>query len=294
LSLKLKIFLNTKDTYKSMKKYTILAWMLLVTLGCVYAQDTTTGTTGSSDAADYAPAAGDITGAILLGRGNYLNSGLAVPASANLSWTVPGTAPYNNTLDPNSNDITNMVGAEVRYFLMDNIALKLSGGAIIRNTPSQTNVPGFVDSNTNNAAWIPAYAAVQADNRVDMNINLGGEYHFTSKYSRLFPYAGVTIPFYYARQSYYDPTINLNGGGNISIVDVGVRSAEIVGFGGQLVGGVDYYLMEGFYFGFEIKPVSVVYAYSVKSPGPGLEAGEAENTAWSFFSQPFLKFGFRF
>src|SRR5687768_3676385 len=121
-----------------MKKYTILAWMLLVSLGCVYAQDattttTTTTTTGSGDAADYAPAAGDISAAIIFGRGNFLNNGLTLVQTANASWTVPGTAPYNNTQEVNSNDITNIVGAEARYFLMDNIALKLSGGAIIRN-----------------------------------------------------------------------------------------------------------------------------------------------------------------
>ena len=282
-----------------MKKLSILAWMLAATLG-VYAQDSgTTTTTSSGDgAADYAPAAGDFSGALLFGRGNFLYSGLDVTSTANLSWTVPGSAPYNNTVDANSNDVTNMVGAELRYFLMDNIALKLSGGAIIRNTPAQANVPGFIDSNTNSAAWIPAYAAVKADNRVESNVNLGAEYHFGSKYNRLFPYAGLTVPFYYSRQSFYDPTIIYpdpsSSGQDIDVVDVGIRSTEIIGFGGQLVGGFDFYLFEGFYTGFEIKPVSVVYAYSTKSPGPGLPAGEAQNTTISFFTQPFIKLGFRF
>jgi hypothetical protein len=281
-----------------MKKYTIIVLMLLGTLGCVYAQDTSTTSTSSSDG-DYAPAAGDISAAILFGRGNFLNTGLDVPTVPNSSWTVPGTAPYANTVEANENPVTNIVGGEVRYFLMDNIALKLSGGAIIRNTPARANVPGIIESGTNNATWIPAYAAVEADNKVDANVNIGGEYHFTTKYSRLYPYAGVTIPFYYARRSLYNPTINYSTGGSSSgydqaVVDVGVRSAEIVGFGGQIVGGVDYYLMEGLYFGFEIKPVSVVYAYSNKIAAPGLESGQADNTTWSFFSQTFFKVGFRF
>jgi len=286
-----------------MKKYTILAWMLLVSLGCVYAQDTsttttTTTTTGSSSGdASYAPAAGDISAAIIFGRGNFLNGGLSVTPVASSTWTVPGTAPYNNTVDANSNDITNMIGAEVRYFLMDNIALKLSGGAIFRNTPSQINSPGSIDPTASNATWIPAIQATPADNRSDVNINLGGEYHFTSKYNRLFPWAGLTIPFYYARQSVYDPTILYTPDGSssdIDVYDVGLRSSEIVGFGAQVAGGVDYYLMEGFYFGFEIKPVSFVYAAQIKSPGPGLPAGKSDNTTFSFFSQPFLKVGFRF
>lgn len=280
--------------------------MLLGTLGCVYAQDTSTTTTTTSTSSsdgDYAPAAGDISAAILFGRGNFLNTGLDVPTVPSSNWTVPGSAPYNNTVDDQENPVTNIVGGEVRYFLMDNIALKLSGGAIMRNTPARANVPGLIDPNTNNATWIPAYAAVEADNKVDANINLGGEYHFTTKYSRLYPYAGVTVPFYYARRSVYDPTINYeteSGSSSSSspapqaVVDVGVRSAEIVGFGGQLVGGIDYYLMEGLYFGFEIKPVSVVYSYSNKLAAPGLESGKADNTTWSFFSQTFFKVGFRF
>lgn len=275
-----------------MKKFTILLSMLLVTLGCVYAQDSSSER--SSSDGNYAPAAGDISAAILLGRGNFLNTGLAVPTIANPNWTVPGTAPYANVVDGNNNPMTNIVGVEVRYFLTDNIAIKLSGGGIIRNTPARDNIPGVISGN-NNATWIPAYAAVEADNRVDANVNLGGEYHFATRVSRLFPYVGVTIPFYYARQSYYNPTITYQGDGNeAGAVDVGVRSAEIIGFGGQLAGGVDYYLMEGLYFGFEVKPVSMIYAYNQKLPAPGLEFGEADNTTWSFFSQTFFKLGFKF
>jgi outer membrane protein W len=294
-----------------MKKYTILASMLLVTLGCVYAQDTstttTTTTTSSSSAADYAPAAGDISGAILFGRGNFFHSAdlLLTPPSivfdasgSVVTWTVPGNSPYNSTVDPNDNPITNIVGGEVRYFLMDNIALKLSGAAIFRNTPARVNTPALIDDGAPSAAWIPAYAAVEADNRADININLGGEYHFSSKYSRLFPYAGLTVPFYYARRSAYDPTIidadGSSSGSNVEIVDVGFRHTEVIGFGAQAVGGVDYYLLEGLYFGFEIKPISFVYAYSNRSPAPGLEVGQAENTTFSFFTQPFFKVGFRF
>lgn len=78
------------------------------------------------------------------------------------------------------------------------------------------------------------------------------------------------------------------------IHDIGARHAEMIGFGAQLVSGVDYYLMEGLYFGFEIKPVSYVYAYSTKFPNPGLETLQADAHTLSFFSQTFLKVGYRF
>ena len=264
--------------------------MLLTTLTGLYAQDT------KEAAPSFTPEAGDFSGAILFGRGNFLNSGVGTIQTANTSWTVSGQAPFNNTVDPNFNDVTNSVGAEMRYFLATNIALKLSGGAIIRNTPAMANVPGFIDSSAPNAAWIPAYQAVVADNTSDINVNLGGEYHFTTKYNRLSPYAGLTVPFYYGRRSQYDPTINDNlppDDPNF-VTDVGVRHVEQMGFGVQGVIGADYYLMEGFYFGFELKPVSYVYAKNAKYPAPGLEPLNAATSTWAFFSQTFLKIGFRF
>jgi hypothetical protein len=286
-----------------MKKIQILAVALLAAFGA-YAQDAPTSSTGGgSSSGDFAPSAGDISGALLFGRGNFFNGGLEVPG-VSATWTedpVTGASPYANTVDPNENSVTNIVGAEARYFLASNIALKISGGAIIRNTPARPNVPGFIDDGTDAGAWIPAYAAVEADNRVDINVNLGGEYHFTTQYNRLYPYVGATIPYYYARRSMYDPTIEEgtegSGGdepGTPTVIDVGVRSVEIIGFGLQAVGGVDYYLMDGLYFGFETKPISYVYAYSNKIPAPGLETLSADTHTWSFFSQTFVKVGFRF
>jgi outer membrane protein W len=283
-----------------MKKFKVLAAVLFCALG-VYAQDNTSSTGGSSSSGDFQPSAGDISGAILFGRGNFLNTGLDVPgvSSSWISTPVTGSSPYANTVDPNENSASNIVGIEGRYFLTDNIALKLSGGSIIRNTPARPNVPGFIESSSDPGTWIPAYASVEADNRVDVNLNIGGEYHFTSQYSRLFPYVGATVPYYYARRSMYDPTIQEESGsggdpGTPTVVDVGVRSVEIIGFGLQAVGGVDYYLMEGLYLGIETKPISYVYAYSNKIPAPGLETLSADTHTWSFFSQTFIKLGFRF
>lgn len=277
-----------------MKKIAIVVLTLLTIGGCVFAQDNGTG-----NSTGFSPSAGDMSVSLLFGRGNFLNAGLTVPGLPTAGWTVPGTAPYANMVDPNENPVTNIVGAEVRYFVAANFALKLSGGAIMRNTPAQANVPGYIDTTTPNGTWIPAYAAVEADDRVDANANLGAEWHFATKYSRLYPYLGVTVPFYYSRRSMYNPTIiypdpNDPDADDQVTLDIGTRTAEIVGFGGQFVAGVDYYLMEGMYFGFELKPVSYVYAYSNKVAAPGLESAKADNSTLSFFSQTFIKVGFRF
>lgn len=290
-SFRITFSLNKILKTKMMKKYTILAAMLLGLLGGVSAQDG--GSTQTSSSAGYAPKAGNISGAILFGRGNFLNAG-QVPSSQ--TYSIPGTAPQNTTVGTDGNSVNNIVGVELRYFIADNFALKLSGGGILNHTPGRANVPGVVIEGTDgNPIIIPHHNAVVADDRADVNVNLGGEYLFSTSNSRLFPYVGATVPFYYARRSMYDPTIASDeDGSNPVIVDMGTRHAETIGFGIQAVTGVDYYLMDGFYFGFEIKPVSYVYAYSTKVAAPGLGGLQADNHSISFLSQTFMKIGFRF
>lgn len=243
----------------------------------------------------YAPEKGDVSLGVLFGRGNFLTSGLLVPSVPQPGWTVPGAAPYANFVSGNDNSASNIVGVEGRYFVADDFALKLSGGAIIRDTPSRLNVESTTDfSNTNNQAWIPNYESVEARDEVDANVTLGGEFHFDTKYSRVSPYTGLSVPFYYARRSLYDPAVTTAPNGQAVITDIGTRHIEIIGAGAQLVAGVDYYLLEGFFVGAEIKPVSYVYAYSQKSPGPGLENLESDTHTFSFLAQTFLKLGFRF
>ncbi|MDH5400608.1 MAG: BT1926 family outer membrane beta-barrel protein [Cyclobacteriaceae bacterium] len=293
-----------------MKKIIIPIFLLLLFAGAgVQAQDEDSGGGG-----DFAPAAGDISGAIIFGQQMYITSGVYAPNSPySSSWSVSGQAPYANNVSMSSS-ITNMVGAEARYFITNNIAAKLSGGAIKRATPARDNIQGMYDYYTPNAGWIPDYQAVEGNKEVFVNINVGGEYHFTSKYDRLYPWAGVTVPFYYGRNSRYNPTVwqnDLNqhtwvtgdseststgelNDPSIIVTDVGPRHTEMVGFGGSAVGGVDYYLKEGFFIGFEIKAISYIYAYSLKYPAPGLESLGADTHTWSFLSQPYFKVGFRF
>lgn len=269
---------------------------MLGSLPAVYCQENR-----GAEEQKYAPAAGDLAGTVMFGRGNFLNWGIEymMPSApgADASWTVPGTAPYNNTVDANHNETSNIVGVELKYFLTDKFAIRASGGGIVRHTPARTNVPGFINADAPNATWIPAYASVESDNSVEANFSLGGEIQFTSQSNRLFPYVGIAIPFYYSRKSLYDPTIiAVEEGMGLTdpVVDVGMRHVEIVGMGGQFVAGVDFYLLEGLFFGIEVKPASYVYAFNTKVAAPGLEAGQADNHSFSFFSQTFLKLGFRF
>lgn len=268
-----------------MKKHIIISALLLSMLG-VFAQNATDPVT------DFGPKGGEFSGAVLFGRGSFLNTGLDVPSAPwKTDWTVSGSAPYLNSDEAGSNTITNMLGVEGRYFVTSKHALKFSGGAIYRTTPPRNNVSGVIDPSSPNAVWIPAYEAVEGAQNVDFNFNLGFDFLLPSKkFERLFPYVGFNIPSYYARRSLYDPTITDEG----TVVDVGIRHAEIYGLGLQTVAGVDYYLAKGVYCGFEFKPVSYVYTFNRKLPAPGLEPLEADAHTWSFCSQIYFKVGFRF
>jgi hypothetical protein len=254
-----------------MKKYLILCLILIFALTGVQAQDNGSNQDCKADscrvAVKYAPERGDFTAAMVFGRGAYLNGGLVVPSSLG---AVDGTAPYDNGVDANSNSITNMVGAEGRYYVKSNFAVTFSGGAIMRNTPAQLFIPGVADTD------VPDYNAVVADEKIDLTISIGAQWLFTTKNDRLFPYLGFALPYDYARRSLYDPTVTVSNTGDPVITEV------------------DYYVAKDVFFGFDIKPVSYTYAASVKTPGPGLPSLESDTNTISFLAQFSFKVGFKF
>jgi hypothetical protein len=272
-----------------MKKYLILCLILIFALTGVQAQDNDSNQDCKADSCrvvvKYAPQRGDFTAAMVFGRGAYLNDGLVVPSSW---YAVDGTAPFDNGVDANNNSITNMVGAEGRYYIKSNFAVTFSGGAIMRNTPQRLFIPGVADTD------VPAYNAVVADEKIDLNISIGAQWLFNTKNERLFPYLGFALPYDYARRSMFDPTVTVSNSGDPTITDLGARHVDIAAFGVQAVAGVDYYVAQDVFLGFDIKPVSYTYAASVKTPGPGLPSLESDTNTISFFAQFSFKVGFKF
>lgn len=260
-----------------MMRYIFLAVIVLLSIIDTNAQQTLEAVTG--------PSKGDFTGSLLLGRGKFLQSGLTVPSP--VPQNVSGDAPYINSVSGNSNELTNMIGAELRYFLTDRISLLTSGGAIIRKTPGMTNIPGV--STGSNASSIPEFESIVETNEVDLNVNIGAQYFFSKKYKKVHPYMGVIIPFYYAKRAQYDPAID--GG---SIVDISERRVSLLGLGGQTTAGIDYYFGEAFFIGAEVKTISYVFAKTTKYAGPGFGERSAQTSTVSFFSQPFIRIGFKF
>jgi len=250
-----------------------------------------------NDTPRFAPKKGDFTAQMLFGQGNFANYSLYVPSSSNSnpttgSSTVYSSPLYVNEVSANSNSITNMTGAEFRYYTSDKIALKVSGGLILRNTPYQVNTPGVYDT-TNNVWIVPEYESVDATEQTRAQFSIGAEFLLKTKNERLFPYVGVNLPFDYARGSVFTPA-HIAADGTVSIPDTGSRHYEVVAYSAQAIAGVDYYVAKGLFIGFEIKPLSYTYATSVKSPAPELSNLEVENSTFSMFAQYNFKVGFKF
>lgn len=254
-----------------------------------------------ADVEGVTPEAGDLSFSLLLGRSNFLYTPYVPNGPGNSSnWTTYSSTafiPQTST----TNELTNMVGTEIRYFVLQKLAIKVNGGAVIRSNPGVVNTPTVIDYNAPNVTWIPAYASVEGTKDLNLNFSLGIEFQSSTKFSRLFPYYGISFPFYYSLRSEYDPasyTRNVyNGSSSVAelyLQDIGWRHGEQAAFGAQLVGGFDYYLMEGMFIGFEIKPFSYIYSFNTVSPGPGLPKLQTESTTIGVFSQPLLKMGFRF
>lgn len=126
-----------------------------------------------------------------------------------------------------------------RYFLQDNIAVRLTVG--VNNTKETENFyegPGVTEGAsgefiTKNNVWLAA---------------IGGEYHFAGT-DRLSPYAGLDIGF----GSNKITGEGTNSDGSTYIADYS-EEGELPQtlFGINLVAGTDYYFAENFYIGLEM------------------------------------------
>ena len=278
-----------------MKKYLMLSAILFCLMSTTSFAQEDEETSGGSFLGGL-----QFTASLNFGNANFMTNAMDVPAAgdpytgtlANSYWVIPGDAPYANVISADDNNITNMAGIEARAFINDQMAVRFSAGAIIRNTPARDNIPGVIDPSSPNVTWIPNYEAVTADGRFDVNITAGFEYHFTKK-NNLDLYGAVAIPFYYGRWSQYNPTVDVSEAGEVLITDVGTRHMETIGIGTQLIAGADYYLKDNLYIGIEIKPFSYVYAFNERFAGPGLETLQANTQTFGFFTQPVFKIGFK-
>ncbi len=250
-----------------------------------------------SMAQDFAPKAGDKQVSLRLGRAvDYgtltryeVNSGVSTSDATTYMSQPVSVYSFND----NSNSIVNAIGVEFKYFLTSQIALSLGGSGMITSSPAQDYVSGVYEEASVPGTYLPNYGYADGETTKQFYVDLGGDYYFTTKVPRLFPYAGVRANMVYAQMTIFDGYRGLDSDGEV-ISTYDDRTGEAYAFGGSIVGGVDYYLADGFFLGLEIKAASYMYNAKRIFHQQGMEAQEGVSHVTSFLSQPVIKLGFKF
>jgi outer membrane protein W len=267
-----------------------MSWIMIVAL-CLLS--------GGVMAQSYSPQAGDKSVSLRFGRavsfGDLSYTEINRGTSSYSSLELPAISAPSSSRFSTQNDMTNMIGVEVKYFLSSQLALRFSGAGAITGSPSQDAVSGIDDATGEHypGSYLPGWKMVEGRTTNQFYIDLGADYYFASKYARVNPYAGAQINSTYGQMEIFDGFRGLNNDGEV-IPTYDTRRGEAYALGGSLVGGVDYYLSEGFILGIEIKAVNYMYNVKRVFHQSGMEAQEADTHNIHFLSQPVIKLGFRF
>ncbi|TAJ09391.1 hypothetical protein DMA11_20155 [Marinilabiliaceae bacterium JC017] len=253
------------------------------------------------NAQTYGPQKGTKTISMQMGRaesfGNLDFYELNQNTTSYADETVIGT-PYSSTYSSYSNSITNMIGVEGKYFWSSLWAARFNGSGAIISSPSQDAVTGVPALEGHEETAFPGttikdFRMLEGRTTKQFYLNVGVDRYFPTKYERVFPYVGAQINSTYGQMEIFDGYRGLDSEGEV-ISTFDTRRGEAYGLGGSLVGGIDYYLAEAFFIGFEVKVCSYLYSVKRVYHQEGMEAQDADTHSTSFLSHPSFKIGFKF
>lgn len=169
------------------------------------------------------------------------------PAAADAPLSIEGiigwntsTLSFGNNSPSNLNTLIATPGLRARYFVADNIAVRLSVG--MNNT---TRTENFFEIDSNNTGDAGTYITKTAL----LNIGIGAEYHFDGT-EKLSPYVGLDINI--GSGNTKTEGDNADGASWISTTYTESSEAKTSAFGVNLLAGTDYYFVENFYAGLEL------------------------------------------
>jgi hypothetical protein len=203
---------------------------------------------------------------------------------------VPGMNSFSG------NNLTSMIGVEAKYFITPQIAVRFNGSGAINSSPSRDATPAVVPDQGDEfgpGTFIPGFRMTEGRTLGQFFATLGGDYYFAVGSSRVNPYAGLQFNSAYGLMEIFDGFRGLDNHEEV-ITTWDTRRGEAWGLGGSLVGGIDYNLAEGLFFGFEIRVASYMYMGKRLFHQPGMEAQEAASYNTSFLAMPMVKLGFSF
>ncbi len=254
--------------------------------------------TREASAQEMGPQGGELSFSLILGQtqavaGDFLfiNEVDQAPYSAwsDGTWINP---PAINFIT--GNNVTNMAGVEAKYFISSELAIRFSGSGSINSSPALDAVPAVV---MDNEVLLPGHRMTTGRTLGQFVSTLGADYYFATGRERVHPYAGAQFNGGYGVMEIFDgyrgiDMSNPNDPQPINIWDK--RIGEVWGLGGSLVGGIDYFLAEGFFLGFEVKVASYMYTgkHLFHQAGMDAQGVGVHNTA--FLAMPMVKLGFSF
>ena len=222
----------------------------------------------------------------------------------------------------NLNDLTNIAGVQMKYFLTNHIDINLSAAYNVNLQPHKDYIEGEYlglgvlkemlngydpteIANIVGAGDTYASKAILGAVTHSLFTQLGADYYFDVQNPRVHPYLGLFGQFKMARvQAYYpytgqtteydvtDPEAPLMNE-DISMYRPQNRAGQLLGFGGGLLAGVEYSISEGLIIGIEVAPVAYQYTL-MHLNAQGQDDYYASNHNIRAFTMPQLKFGIRF
>lgn len=252
-------------------------------------------------AQSFGPQAGDKSVALKFGRAisfedvkfTEVNSGMN-PIYSNFGRGVSISEPTASSYS-SSNNVTNIIGVEGKYFFTSEIAARISASGSFGGSPSQDYVLGVADPTGDNypGTYFPGFNMYEGRSKSNFFLDLGGDYYFAGSYDRVAPYAGIQFNSIYSQLEIFDGFRGLDSNQEV-IGAFDTRRGEAYALGGSIVAGIDYYLSEGMFIGVEVKALSYMYAVKKVFHQSGMEAQAVDAHTTSFLAQPSLKLGFRF
>ncbi len=304
----------------------------------------------------YAPKAGQWQIDLVLGQGQFFNDyeglfyllpssygapiGIANGENAYISGDIASDVYNIGSL--NTNNLVNIVGLQGRYFISNRFDINFMGAYNVNMQPSKDFIEGerygltsiteqIIEANHEDAyvcvGDVFAHKAVLGSVVNSLMAQIGSNYYFNVKNSRINPYIGIFGQFKYARvratyPAYTGETVG-DAAGSVTTTDVTTnqdgsvttttttttvgtshtddistfrsfgRAGQIIGIGGGIDFGVSYSLAPGLILSFEVAPVAYQYTL-MHLQIDGQQAYYTNNHNISAFKYPQVKLGMRF
>ena len=267
----------------------------------LFASLLTTGARGQS----YSPEAGNKSVSQRLGRevafGDPQYRGVYERAISENYYSWDGVLPafQNQPGQPSSfnltssNAITNIIGAEIKYFISSQLAARFSGGGAMMSSPSADARDSYNES-AKSGHFLQGWQRLEGCSTMKFYGDLGFGYYFSGKYEQVNSYVGLQGNVFYFLMEIFDGYGGLDDKGKV-VSSLNFRSGEGYAPGGTFVSDLDYYLTGGLMPGM-VEGTVCSYIYNVKRVfhETGMEPQEACTHQTSFLSQPVIKLGSRF